>query len=171
MLYLEQTRKKNDEDLPKIYCDMDEVLCNFMKGASKASGAPFAAVEKEKRWEDIRNTKDFWANLEWMPGAERLYRYINKYDLNILSAASTRDPNSKPGKRKWLKKHTNLQPSKINLVLRAQKRDFATTPNGKPNVLIDDYIKNINEWERAGGIGIHHTSVGNTIAQLKRLGY
>lgn len=149
---------------------MDEVLCNFMKGAEKATGEPFATAEKEKRWEAIKNTKDFWANLEWMPDAQRLYRFINKYDLNILSAASTRDPNSKPGKMKWLKKNTNLRPSKINLVLRAQKRDFATL-GGNPNVLIDDYIKNIQEWERAGGIGIHHTSVSNTISELKKMGY
>ena len=30
--------------------------------------------------------------------------------------------------------------------------------NGKPNLLIDDYIKNVNEWKTVGGIGIHHTS-------------
>jgi hypothetical protein len=37
--------------------------------------------------------------------------------------------------------------------------------------LIDDYLKNIKEWEAAGGIGIHHTSPNNTISQLKRNGF
>jgi hypothetical protein len=58
----------------------------------------------------------------------------------------------------------------IHLVQRADKRKYATT-DGKPNILIDDYIKNIKEWEDAGGIGIHHTSPMSTIAQLKRLGF
>jgi hypothetical protein len=56
------------------------------------------------------------------------------------------------------------------LVLRAQKASFAQT-DGKPNVLIDDYIKNIQEWENKGGIGIHHTAVPKTLNELKRLGF
>jgi len=59
---------------------------------------------------------------------------------------------------------------KIHLVKRAQKKDYATTDD-KPNVLIDDYIKNIREWEAKGGIGILHTDVGKTISELKRLGF
>ena len=51
--------------------------------------------------------------------------------------------------------------SRIHLVLRADKQRFAMT-NGKPNLLIDDYIKNIHEWEAQGGIGVHHTSPSNT---------
>ena len=41
----------------------------------------------------------------------------------------------------------------------------------KPCVLIDDYIKNIKEWEAKGGIGVHHTNVNKSINQLKSLGY
>ena len=54
--------------------------------------------------------------------------------------------------------------------MRSEKQQYAMT-NGKPNVLIDDYIKNIREWEAKGGIGIHHTDVGKTISELKRLGF
>jgi hypothetical protein len=54
--------------------------------------------------------------------------------------------------------------------LRADKQKFAMI-NGKSNLLIDDYIKNIHEWEAMGGIGVHHTSPSNTLAELKRLGF
>ena len=54
--------------------------------------------------------------------------------------------------------------------MRSQKQAYAVT-NGRPNVLIDDYIKNINEWEKKGGIGVHHTDVSKTISELKRLGF
>lgn len=158
------------DDLPEIYCDMDQVLCNFLGGAEKAIGMPFPQADKEGRWNAIRDTKDFWATLEWMPGAKRLYSFIQKYDTNILSAYSDRDSNSRPGKLKWLGKNTNIKPRNINLVKRADKQKFATT-DGKPNVLIDDYKKNIVEWESKGGIGVHHTEVGKTVAELKRLGF
>jgi hypothetical protein len=72
---------------------------------------------------------------------------------------------------KWLRKNAKLtQRGRIHLVLRRQKQDFAMT-NNKPNVLIDDHIKNIREWESKGGIGIHHTSVSKSLNSLKRLGY
>ena len=69
-----------------------------------------------------------------------------------------------------VKKNTKFKRGNIHLVLRAQKKDYATSDE-KPNVLIDDYIKNIREWESAGGIGILHKDVGKTINELKRLGF
>ena len=35
------------EDLPSIYCDMDEVLCNFMKGANHVVGGSFVQADKQ----------------------------------------------------------------------------------------------------------------------------
>ena len=159
------------EDLPDIYCDMDGVLCNFMKAADKAVGGSFVTTDSDERWNKINQTKNFWANLEWMPGAKRLWSFVNKYDAHILSAYSTNDSNSIPGKMKWLRKNAKLtQRSRIHLVLRKQKQDFAMT-NNKPNVLIDDHLKNIKEWESKGGIGIHHLSVSTSLNELKKLGY
>ena len=88
----------------------------------------------------------------------------------MLSAYTRKDPTSRNGKMKWLSKNTKFKKFNIKLVLRSEKQQYAMT-NGKPNVLIDDYIKNIKEWEAKGGIGIHHTDVGKTINELKRLGF
>jgi len=68
------------EDLPDIYCDLDQVLVAFMKGAEAAIGGDFATSDKDERWKAINQTKGFWANLDWMPGAKRLYQFIEKYD-------------------------------------------------------------------------------------------
>ena len=111
-------RAEKLEDLPDIYCDMDQVLCNFMKGADAAVGGSFINTDKDERWNKINQTKGFWANLEWMPGAKSMYQFIEKYDPYILSAASSRDPTSKIGKMKWLAKNTNFKKSRINLVMR-----------------------------------------------------
>ena len=86
------------EDLPDIYCDMDQVICNFLNAADNAVGCSFIMADRIERWNKINQTKNFWANLEWMPGAKRLYNFIMKYDAHILSAYSKRDGNSRNGK-------------------------------------------------------------------------
>ena len=103
------------EDLPSIYCDMDQVLCAFMKAADSAVGGSFVQADKTDRWNKINQVKGFWENLEWMPGAKALYKKIMKYDAHILSAYSGRDPTSRTGKMKWLAKNTDFKRSKINI--------------------------------------------------------
>ena len=164
----------NREDLPSIYCDMDQVLVNLFKGAEKVLGYPLdqykTSGQKQDRWKRINAVKGFWENLEWMPNAKKLYQSITRYDAKVLSAYTNKDPNSKIGKMKWLSKNTNFKRKDIHLVLRSQKQNYAIS-DGKPNVLIDDHPKNIREWESKGGIGIHHTSVSKTMGELKRLGF
>ena len=160
----------NRGDVPSVYCDMDMVLCDFMKKADEVTGGSFVTADKVERWKQISNTKGFWENLEWMPGAKRIHQMIIKYDAHILSAFSGKDPSSKNGKMKWLSKNTSFKRGNIHLVERSQKQAYAMT-DGEPNVLIDDYIKNIKEWEAKGGIGIHHTAVPKTLNELKRLGF
>ena len=170
MKKLVELTEVSNEDLPEIYCDLDEVLVDFMRGADAAVGGDFVKMDKDERWNKVNQTKGFWANLGWKPNAKRLYDFIIRYNPHVLSAYPDRDPNARNGKMKWLKKNTGFKRGNIHLVLRAQKKDYATTDD-KPNVLIDDYDKNIREWEAKGGIGIHHTDVGKTISELKRLGF
>jgi hypothetical protein len=57
-----------------------------------------------------------------------------------------------------------------HIVIRRDKEKFAVA-NGVPNILIDDWGRNIKEWQARGGIGIKHKSAAETIAALKKLGY
>ena len=76
------------EDLPEIYCDLDQVLVAFLKGADKAVGGSFVNTPKDDRWNKINQTKGFWVNLDWMAGAKRLYQFIanmtRMYCLQLL---------------------------------------------------------------------------------------
>ena len=74
-------------------------------------------------------------------------------------------------KQKWLRKNVSVSPSKIHLVKRRQKQNYATDSKGKPNILIDDFISNINDFKRRGGIGIYHKTSFQTISALKKLGF
>ena len=165
----ELTEQVSKDDLPEIYCDMDMVLCDFIRGADKAIGEPFVQSDKETRWKKINNTKGFWEGLPWMAGGKQLWNFISMYKPHILSAyvEESFDPNCIPGKTKWLKTNVQVPIDRINLVRRVQKQNFAD----KNSILIDDYNKNISDFKRRGGIGIYHTSTSNTIRELKKLGF
>jgi len=162
--------KEAKNELPRIYCDMDGVLCDFEYAANKATGQVWVGLRTGQDWESIRKTKNFWSTMPWTKDGRQLWNYIKKFDPHILSAYTTEDPNCKPGKRRWLRSNLGLSGSRINLVRRVEKRNFAM--NGRrPAILIDDYPKNISNFKSAGGIGIIHSNTQTTISQLKRFGF
>jgi len=184
----EQARKKEVSEmvhtkddgtiLPTIYCDMDQVLCNFLKGTQEVLGASYADKEYwadpdtgDKKEELAKKAPNFFRELEWMPDGKKLYDFIRKYDLHILSAYPSWMRNGKKNKMQWLSRHTNIKDKKINLVQRREKQNYATDERGQPAILIDDHSKNIKEWQAAGGIGILHTSAITTISKLKKMGF
>jgi len=165
-----------------IYCDMDGVLCDFDLGYEKLTGMSTAEVNAKGKsyfWELFRkgvgkNEKDFWSNLPWQPGGEKLWKTIQKYQPNILSspAVDFSLPSNQQlspeynqaiqGKKEWIAKNLTNVGEEI-FVPAVQKAKFAA-PN---HILIDDMEKNITAWEAAGGIGILHKNATDTINTLK----
>jgi len=162
--------------LPRLYVDMDGVLCDFKSAAIKTTGMSIDKwmlnPDNKLKWKPIIETKDFWATLPWMPGGQQLWDFIKPYKPHILSAyvEHVHDPNCIPGKRAWARNHLGIPDNRINLVMRKQKQNFALY-QGQPAILIDDYIKNTSQFQARGGIGITHISTSNTINQLKKLGF
>lgn len=150
----------------KIYCDMDGVLVNFDKGYFQLTGidSTEGLPNNHTFWDPINKAGyDFWFNLEWMPDGKRLWKYISKYNPELLSAPS-RQEDSRVAKHDWV----NKELPGVHLILRSakNKKEFATPKS----ILIDDRIANINDWREAGGIAIHHVNTKHTIDQLKSLG-
>jgi len=151
-----------------IYCDMDGVLVNFVKGYHELTGVDVSTYVQGNAafWEPIdERGAEWWANLEWMHDGKVLWNYIKKYKPHILSSPS-RSQSSEVGKKAWCQINIPGQYKDILLYPRHEKQQFA----GENRILIDDLEKTIDEWNAKGGIGIHHTSAISTIRQLKNLG-
>jgi len=75
-------------------------------------------------------------------------------------------------KTRWMKRWFGVDTNRMYPVQRVNKANFATDGrDSRPNLLIDDHIKNIQAFRKANGIGVRHTSASNTIKQLKEIGY
>ena len=160
-------------DTPTIYCDMDGVIADFVTYTSKRLGKPF----KDENWLDL--PEDMFYQLSPMPDAFVLWKFIGKYNPNILTAVPRKSESrgavserAADDKKKWVKKHFNVPENRVYAVLRKFKEKFAKDGrDGRPNLLIDDHIKNVKAFQRAGGLGVLHLNAHNTIKELKRLGY
>ena len=158
---------------PRIYCDMDGVLCDFMVQAKKATGKVFTQDKAKEYWSIIKRTPRFWSDMPWMPGGRQLWSYVRQYNPHILSAYTPEDPNCIPGKRTWLRRNVRISSNRINLVRRVEKQKFAMKSDmgRRPAILIDDFPRNTDQFKAAGGIGILHTNTTKTIKELKKLGF
>lgn len=158
-------------DSPQIYCDMDGVLADFEKGVKDMIGGKFS----DARWDELPD--DFFLQLEPMKDAKQLWDFIGKYDPFILTAIprSSRGPISARAaddKARFMKRWFGIDQKDMYPVQRKNKANFAMDGrDGRPNLLIDDHLGNIQEFSKARGIGVHHTSASNTIKQLKEIGY
>jgi len=141
-----------------IYCDMDGVLCDFDLGYEKLTGMSTAEVNAKGKsyfWELFRkgvgkNEKDFWSNLPWQPGGEKLWKTIQKYQPNILSspAVDFSLPSNQQlspeynqaiqGKKEWINK--NLYNVGEEIFVPAFQKADSVAPN---HILIDDMEKNM----------------------------
>ena len=142
----------------EIYVDMDGVLADFFGAWKKLIGTDWREIKDlDSALQKIRDKDDFWLNIPVTKNAMNLLSLIKglKGKYNILSAPLPNDPKSEPHKREWIEKNLSaFPPSKI--IITSNKAVHATQADGTPNILIDDFGKNIAKWEAAGGIGFKH---------------
>ena len=163
------------KNLPRIYLDMDGVLFDFVKAletTTKMSINQWMKLDRKKRWDPVIANDKFWSDGPWLSEGKKLFNYVKKNKPHILSAYVEHafDPNCIPGKTKWAMKNTGIDKSRINIVMRSQKKNYAQIA-GRPAILIDDYDKNTKEFTAKGGTGITFKTASQTIAELKKLGF
>ena len=150
----------------KFYVDLDGVLTDLYKSFKDLTGIDLYKhdIKDKDFWPPVNEAGyEFWVNIPWMVDGKELWDYVKKYEPELLSAPY-RQNDSRIGKHDWVKREL----PGVHLILRSagNKKEFAS-PN---SILIDDRISNIDDWNKAGGIGILHTSTKNTIDELKNLG-
>ncbi|MCR4611592.1 MAG: hypothetical protein K5644_06810 [Lachnospiraceae bacterium] len=161
----------------KIFLDMDGVLADFNRGIKElCKMEPLDQTKSnnsddDKMWEAVRNTQHFYDKLEIIPGSKELFDYlIGKYGnkVEILTGV----PKEHRGivtagddKIAWVRRLLSKD-IVINIVHREDKPDYC---KGKEYILIDDYSKNINEWEAIGGTGILFENAKQAKEQLSSI--
>ena len=154
--------------MKKIFLDLDGTLAKFnVKNALKR----------------FDNEKGFFAKLGAYKNIEKINEMAKNGNVYIISASPNEQADN--DKMVWIKKYLSNVPIE-NIVLCRLGENKAKIIENKYNIkidkncmLLDDYTKNLIEWETVGGVGIKRlTSVsdnsrklwkGLTLADLGRL--
>jgi hypothetical protein len=149
---------------PHLYLDMDGVQADFFKSWSNFEGvSDYKDIPQPE--ESIQRLASqgpeavyrFFRDLETLRGGLSVIKWLQQHniDYTILSAPLRYEREASiKGKREWLDKHHSG--ASENAIFASDKSKYATDSKGRPNVLIDDFGKNIVPWDKAGGIAIKH---------------
>ena len=106
----------------------------------------------------FENERGFFAKLGAYKGIEKINEMAKNGNIYIISASP--NTNADNDKMIWLKKYLpNVQ--EVNIIFCRLGENKAKIIEDKLNItvdkdciLLDDYTKNLNEWETVGGTGI-----------------
>jgi len=162
----------------KIYCDLDAVLCDFIKKFNTtliSNGEVVVDFDEYRKsvgykslWDMVEvEGVEYWSEMEWLPGGKELWKFLIQFDnLEILTGLPEGKVSeyAQTGKDIWCGRE--LGDVKVNTVI-GGKNKYKFVKNS--DILIDDLKRNCELWENAGGIAILHTTTENTIEELKKL--
>lgn len=158
-----------------IYLDMDGVLSSFEDKFAERFGYPSMTVRDRKNFSEEWPTfvqEGLFEELEWFPGAKELLEFIESVrigqgiNIEILSSSGGQRFHGEVTYQKinWLKAHDIHY--KANIV---PGRKFKAAYASPTKILIDDTEPIITDFNAAGGHGILHRNVGETISRVKDL--
>ena len=185
-MILQELYSDTQSTQPRIFLDMDGVLCDFfgawaqrLGGSTGASWEYIKTLSRDQTEASIRDlardpqqVEDFFANIEPLSGGQQIVKLLGRLHVpfTILSApldgynadASIR------GKKQWLAQHGLDSVPKI---FTRDKYLYATQPDGTANILVDDYGKNVRAWREHGGTAVKHDdhTTNQTLTTLAQL--
>ena len=160
-----------DKNKPLIFIDLDGVLADLFGYAAEQHAVESYKYIDAIQWEQFlsnNNAEELFANLPVFPIANQIVEMVVEIagEYRILSSPLTYDKaRSIQGKKQWIAK--NIQIPAVEHIFETEKHKYAFQTRGIPNILIDDFGKNIAMWNRHGGRGIKHRSDQNTLEELR----
>lgn len=147
-----------------IFLDLDGVIADFdMHADVHNKRLPDGKLDRESL------DYEWWSSIPVFKGAHDFYDALRKIAHVKFLTGPMINPASHGGKAEWIRKfHPERGKWLLSDLIICPAKDKHLMA-GPGRILIDDTKRNIDDWEAAGGIGIHHTGDFNqTLATLKK---
>ena len=151
---------------------MDGVLCDFEKRFTELYGKDALGARDRKNfttnWPNFIMDGNF-ESLEWFSGGKELLDFIQNetdWEVEILSSSGGEKFHSEVAAQKVVWLCNKGIPYKANIVPGRKHKTAYATPE---TILIDDTEDIIVNFNAAGGVGILHKDINETLAKLRTL--
>lgn len=151
---------------------MDGVLCDFEKRFTELYGKDALGARDRKNfttnWPNFIMDGNF-ESLEWFSGGKELLDFIQNetdWEVEILSSSGGEKFHSEVAAQKVVWLCDKGIPYKANIVPGRKHKTAYATPE---TILIDDTEDIIVNFNAAGGVGILHKDINETLAKLRTL--
>lgn len=157
----------------RINIDMDHVVADFNRHYAVLTGVEWTSVKDAKaRWDKLVGKEEFFfANLPAYEGAKEFVKAITELarahglEVRFLTAVPRLMPfpTAPAEKCQWVREKLDSQ---LEVVIGPYAPD--KQKHCRPgDILIDDNYMNIDQWRAAGGVGILHTDLAVSLAELR----
>ena len=151
-----------------LFIDLDGVMADFDRAFPELFGVNHKELLDDDMWAYINNHGSFFRDLPLIPGARQFFDTVRALNPIILTACpKTNYAGVAKQKREWV--HEHLCPHTLVLPVMGShnKPLFMHKPN---DILVDDYGKNIEAWDEAGGRAVKFEGDWNPV-NLKVMEY
>lgn len=157
-----------------VFVDMDGVLADFDRAFetkfNKQTPSKMGVTDTEM-WALINTMPDFFLEIPPYEGAQEFWYNIQAMlgpeNQAILTAASKSYYSAIAiQKKQWITRHIDPRAWVLPTYGASSKTLFLQEPG---DILIDDFQRNCERWEEAGGRAILHTSFEDSFNQLVKL--
>ena len=174
-----------------VYIDLDGVMVDLYTALWEKMQFRFPEKQSENRadidamWMQLAEEHPrFWMELQPMPYAQELYSKILELDPSPHFLSATPQPyvfgklhdECAYQKRYWILENfaggewsDELWYKSIITKSKLKQWWVTAKPSAERKILVDDHPGNIKRWIEAGGIGVHHTDINKTLAELEAL--
>jgi 5'(3')-deoxyribonucleotidase len=155
------------ETCRKIYLDLDGVMADFDAHFPATFGLDHRGMADNAMWATINTHPSYFRDMPVCPGAIEFFRLIEHLRPIVLTACpKTNYVNAATQKREWVREHLGRHVTVLPVMGGRHKPLFMHEAG---DILIDDWKKNTEAWESAGGVAILHRSFAETTATLRAL--
>lgn len=153
----------------RFFWDMDGVLYDFDSLFRQVMPGVDMEDDDAWTWQELHAREpEMYLKGEAMPGIKEVFDFAATKGENCILTAIPRRwnwPNVTKHKREWATKNLLIAHHRVKFGPYAEDKQYHV--QYADDVLIDDRIRNINQWEESGGIGILHKSPEETLEKIK----
>ena len=156
-----------------IYLDLDGVFADFNGAVQKHCPGLIYQQHSKQIWKILETIPHFFSTLDPILPSLKIYDEIasnTNIEMQFLTALPRATGYLKTAQRDktdWVHWHIDDW-AQVNCVSSWEMKKYFC--RGKYDLLIDDSPRNIEDWAKAGGTGILHITLEDTLQQLQRFG-